>query len=140
MQPRKSPVEHLDLRAASGAISPDVPSKRPTARTSIHLIRVQLAEAKVGAIAVIQRFNSAAAASQHFHTLFLDGGCSFATGSEPIFHPTPAPTDEDVARVTAAVSRRVERVLRDHEPTVTQRRFEESAPALGAHAAAPARR
>jgi Putative transposase len=57
---------------------------------------------KTGAIAVIQPFNSAAAASPHFHTLFLDGVFSFAPGAAPLFHPTPAPRDEDVVRVVAA--------------------------------------
>jgi hypothetical protein len=44
----------------------------------------------------------------------LDGGaCSFPPGRKPVFHPTPAPTDEEVARVVAAVFRRVERALAD---------------------------
>ncbi|MDB4915875.1 MAG: putative transposase, partial [Gemmatimonadetes bacterium] len=34
---------------------------------------------------------------------------SFPGGSTPVFHPTPAPRDEDIARVAAAVCRRVER-------------------------------
>jgi hypothetical protein len=72
---------------------------------------------KTGAIAVIQRFNSAAAASPHFHTLFLDGVFAFVPGAAPMFHPMPAPHDEDVARVAASVFRRVERRLsaRDRE-------------------------
>jgi hypothetical protein len=80
---------------------------------------------KTGAVAVIQRFNSAAAASPHFHTLFLDGVFAFRPGAPPLFHPTPAPRDEDVARVAAAVFRRVERALAAREPDVGQRRFEE---------------
>ena len=47
-----------------------------------------------------------------------------------VFHPTPAPTDEDVARVVVAVFRRVERTLADREPDAAQRRFIESAPVL----------
>ena len=70
---------------------------------------------KTGAIAVIQRFNSAAAASPHFHTLFLDGVFAFRAGAAPIFHPTPAPRDEDVARVAASVFRRVERPQRGED-------------------------
>ena len=38
-----------------------------------------------------------------------------------------APTDEDVARVVAAVFHRVERVLADREPDAAQRRFMPSA-------------
>ena len=91
---------------------------------------------KTGAIAVIQRFNSAAAASPHFHTLFLDGVFSFAPGAAPVFHPTPAPCDEDVSHVAAAVCRRVERRLAAREPNAAKRRFEEDASAWCALAAA----
>jgi hypothetical protein len=55
-----------------------------------------------------------------------------------LFHPAPAPTDEDVARVVAAVFRRVERALADREPDAAQRRFIESAPVLAAVAEASA--
>jgi putative transposase len=55
-----------------------------------------------------------------------------------VFHPTPAPTDEDVARIVAAVFRRVERALADREPDTAQRRFIESAPVLAAAADASA--
>jgi Putative transposase/Transposase zinc-binding domain len=82
---------------------------------------------KAGAVAVVQRFNSALDASPHFHTLFLDGVYSFPVGSTPVFHPTPAPRDEDIARVAAAVCRRVERKLSEREPAAPQRHFEESA-------------
>jgi hypothetical protein len=85
---------------------------------------------KTGAVTVIQRFNSALGASPHFHTLFADGVYSFPVGRAPVFHPTPAPTDEDVARVAAAVFRRVERRLADREPAAVQRRFVEGAPVL----------
>ena len=85
---------------------------------------------KTGAVTVIQRFNSALGANPHFHTLFLDGVYTFPVGRAPVFHPTPAPTDEDVARVAAAVFRRVERRLTDREPGTVQRRFVEGAPVL----------
>jgi len=94
---------------------------------------------KTGAVTVIQRFNSAIDLSVHYHSLFLDGAYSFPPGREPVFHPTPAPTDEGVARVVAAVFRRVERVLADREPDAAQRRFIESAPVLAAVAEASAR-
>jgi hypothetical protein len=60
--------------------------------------------------------------------LFLDGVYTFPVGRAPVFHPTPAPTDEDVARVAAAVFRRVERRLADRESGAAQRRFVEDAP------------
>ena len=91
---------------------------------------------KTGAVTVIQRFNSALGANPHFHTLFADGVYSFPVGRAPVFHPTPAPTDEDVARVAAAVFRRVERRLADREPAAVQRRFVEDAPVLVALAEA----
>jgi hypothetical protein len=85
---------------------------------------------KTGAVTVIQRFNSALGANPHFHTLFLDGVYTFPAGRAPVFHPTPAPTDEDVARVAAAVFRRVERRLAEREPGAVHRRFVEGAPVL----------
>jgi hypothetical protein len=91
---------------------------------------------KTGAVTVIQRFNSALGANPHFHTLFLDGVYTFPIGRAPVFHPTPAPTNEDVARVAAAVFRRVERRLADREPGAVQRRFVEDAPVLAAMAEA----
>jgi hypothetical protein len=68
----------------------------------------------------------------------LDGVYSFPVGRTPVFHLTPAPADEDVARVVTAVFRRVERKLADREPSVDQRRFAESAPLLIALAEASA--
>jgi len=69
----------------------------------------------------------------------LDGAYSFAPGRKPVFHPTLAPTDEDVACVVAAVFRPVERVLADRAPDAAQRRFIESAPVLAAVAESPVR-
>jgi hypothetical protein len=94
---------------------------------------------KTGAVTVIQRFNSALDVSPHFHALFIDGVYSLAPGHNPLFHPTPAPTDDDVANIVAAIFRRVERKLADREPTARQRRFVEDAPLLVAMADASAR-
>jgi len=91
---------------------------------------------KTGAVTVIQRFNSALGANPHFHTLFLDGVYTLPVGRAPVFHPTPAPIDEDVARVAVAAFRRVERRLADREPGALQRRFVEGAPVLVAMAEA----
>jgi hypothetical protein len=77
-------------------------------------------------VTVIQRFNSALGANPHFHTVFLDGVYTFPVGRAPVFHPTPAPTDEDVARVAAAVFRQVEARLAEREPGAVQRPFESS--------------
>ena len=94
---------------------------------------------KTGAVTVIQRFNSAVDVSVHYHALFVDGVYTFPSSRKPVFHPTPSPTDEDVARVAAAVFRRVERALADHEPDAAQLRFAESAPILAEVAEAAAR-
>jgi hypothetical protein len=61
---------------------------------------------------------------------------AFRAGAAPMFHPTPAPRDEDVARVAASVFRRVERRLASREPSAAQRRFEEESPAWCALASA----
>jgi Putative transposase len=87
---------------------------------------------KTGAVTVIQRFNSALGASPHFHTLFLDGVYSFSLGRAPVFHPTPGPTDEDVARVAASVFGRVSRRLAAAEPSPTNENFVDAAPLLTA--------
>ena len=87
---------------------------------------------KTGAVTVIQRFNSALGASPHFHTLFLDGVYSFTLGRAPVFHPTPGPTDEDVALVAASVFRRVTRKLAGGEPSPAHQDFIETAPLLAA--------
>jgi len=90
-------------------------------------------------VTVIRRFNSALDVSPHFHVLFLDGVYSFAVAGQPVFHPTPAPRDEDIARIAAAVFRRVERKLADQVPGRAQRRFIEDAPLLLAMAEASTR-
>jgi hypothetical protein len=93
---------------------------------------------KTGALTVVQRFNSALDLSPHFHALVLDGVYSFPASKKPVFHPTPGPQDEDVAGVTAAVFRRVERKLNGREEPRAQRRFAEGAPLLLALAQASA--
>jgi len=74
-------------------------------------------------VTVIQRFNSALDVSPHFHVLFLDGVYSFGVAGRPVFPPTAAPRDDDIACIAAAVFRRVERKLADHAPGRAQRRF-----------------
>jgi hypothetical protein len=92
---------------------------------------------KAGAIAVVQRFNSALDASPHFHTLFLDGVYSFPVGSMPVFHPTPAPrtrTSRWLPPQSAAVSSASSQSARRPPRSATSRR----APNCGARS--PARR
>jgi len=93
---------------------------------------------KTGAVTEIQRFNSALDVSVHFHALVLDGVYSFPAGKKPVFHPTPSPSDEDVATVAARIWRRVERRLASYQQRASDRRFAEEAPLLLALAEASA--
>jgi hypothetical protein len=75
---------------------------------------------KTGAVTVIQRFDSALGLNVHHHSTFLDGVYSRqrtkgpgAGGWELVFHPTPAPRDEEVAAVVTRVCRAV---LNDDDP------------------------
>jgi len=73
-----------------------------------------------------QRFNSALDLSPHFHPCSVTGVYSFSARGQGVFHPTPAPSDDDVARVAAAVFRRVGKIV-DVSPR-QQRRFVKSGP------------
>jgi hypothetical protein len=65
-------------------------------------------EPRPAAVVAVQFYDSALRLNPHFHALVVDGvfvvpsGCDRAT-----FHPLPAPTDEQLARVTARIIRRV---------------------------------
>ena len=68
---------------------------------------------KTGGVTVIQRFGSALNLNVHFHTLMIDGVYELRLGGPPIFHPVPAPTDDEVAAIAGAVLRKVgEKVAR----------------------------
>jgi hypothetical protein len=64
---------------------------------------------KTGGVTVIQRFGSALNLNVHFHTLMMDGVYELHVGGSPIFHPVPAPTDDEVAAIARAVVRKVGR-------------------------------
>jgi hypothetical protein len=66
---------------------------------------------ETGAMTVIQRFGSSLALNVHFHTLAVDGVWAKQTDGSLLFHPLPAPSDEDVARIARAVCRKVQRLL-----------------------------
>jgi hypothetical protein len=76
---------------------------------------------------------------RHFHTLTLDSVYSFRPGAKPVFHPTAAPSDEELAEVVATVWRRVARKIVGHRPSTATRRLAEDAPVLEAMEAAAAR-
>ena len=75
--------------------------------------REGIADGQCGAITAIQRFGSALNINVHFHALVLDGVFSRpAPGAAPVFHPLPAPTDEEIAQILDEIHERVTRLLR----------------------------
>ena len=53
---------------------------------------------QTGSLTVVQRFGSSLNLNVHFHTVALDGVYAQQPGGGMLFHPLPAPSDEDVAR------------------------------------------
>ena len=92
-------------------------------------------EGRSGSLTVIQRFGSALNLNVHFHTLVLDGVFTSAAPDTVRFHPTPPPTDAEVARLLTVIRRRVLRLLGrrglGHEADAPQPVGEDS-PALAA--------
>jgi hypothetical protein len=67
---------------------------------------------ETGAVTAIQRANSDLRLSPHFHTLFLDGVYSAdRDGKGRMFHPAPAPTQEDIELLVERASGRILRFL-----------------------------
>src|SRR5262249_25453848 len=73
--------------------------------------RAGIADGRSGTVTVVQRFGSGLELNVHFHALGLDG--VFAPGVDGAlrFHRLPAPTDAGVARLVAAIARRIGRLL-----------------------------
>ena len=69
---------------------------------------------KTGGVTVIQRFGSAINLNVHFHSAMIDGVYRIPLDRSPVFHPVPAPTDEEVAVIVAAVCRKVTGKLARH--------------------------
>ena len=67
---------------------------------------------QTGSLTVVQRFGSSLSLNVHFHVVALDGVYAPRPDGSLLFHPLPAPTDEDVARLARAVCRKVTRYLR----------------------------
>jgi hypothetical protein len=70
---------------------------------------------KTGAMTVVQRFGSSLALNVHFHTLAVDGVWATRADGCLDFHPLPAPSDRDVARIARAVCRKVQRLTAHEE-------------------------
>ena len=65
-----------------------------------------------GAVAVIQRANSDLRCSPHVHAIFLDGlYAPDCDGKGFMFHPAPAPTQQDVEAIVERASKRILRFL-----------------------------
>jgi len=65
---------------------------------------------ETGAVTVIQRANSDLRLNLHLHTIFLDGVYSpDGDGKSQMFHPAPAPTQDEVETL---VGRAIKRILR----------------------------
>jgi hypothetical protein len=71
----------------------------------------KLRDAQCGAVSFVQRFGGALNLNVHFHTLVLDGVYAADATGALRFHPLPAPSDNEVERVTAQVARRLARLL-----------------------------
>ena len=67
---------------------------------------------ETGSITVIQRANSDLRLNPHLHTIFLDGVYSpDADGNGQMFHPAPAPTQDEVEALVGRTSKRILRFL-----------------------------
>jgi hypothetical protein len=66
---------------------------------------------QTGGLTVVQRFGSSLNLNVHFHVIALDGVYAEQTDGSVLFHPLPAPSDEDIARLACAVCRKVTRYV-----------------------------
>jgi hypothetical protein len=62
-------------------------------------------------LTVVQRFGSSLNLNVHFHVIAMDGVYAERPDGTMLFHPLPAPRDEDIARLARAVCRKVTRYL-----------------------------
>jgi hypothetical protein len=77
-----------------------------------HLADRGIPGGKHGAVAVIQRANSDLRCNPHVHAIFLDGlYAPDRDGKGFMFHPAPAPTQEDVEAIVERASKRILRFL-----------------------------
>ncbi len=67
---------------------------------------------ETGAVTVIQRANSDLRLNPHLHTIFLDGVYSpDPDGKGQMFHPAPAPTQDEIETIVGRASKRILRFL-----------------------------
>lgn len=75
-------------------------------RSKAQLIKAQ---SKTGSVTLIQRFGGSLNLNVHFHMLFLDG--SYEVSESATFHPTPAPSKEELTQVLDKIIKRLVRYL-----------------------------
>ena len=66
---------------------------------------------QTGSLTVVQRFGSSLNLNVHFHVIGIDGVYAEQSDGTMLFHPLPAPSDEDIARLARSVCRKVTRYL-----------------------------
>jgi hypothetical protein len=66
---------------------------------------------QTGMVTALQRAGGVLNANLHFHTLVLDGVFIEEPGDALAFHPTPAPSDAEVAAALATIRHQVQRLL-----------------------------
>jgi hypothetical protein len=100
---RRGPAALVVLGAFISAINSDL---RRRARKRKFCGRLQ-----TGSLTVVQRFGSSLNLNVHFHVIVMDGVYAEQPDGCMLFHPLPAPSDEDIARLARAVCRKVTRYL-----------------------------
>lgn len=70
-----------------------------------------------GAVAFVQRFDSALQLTPHFQLLLPEAAFEAVGGQPARLHPLPPPTDGEVERLTVRVARRVLALLRGRGET-----------------------
>ncbi len=79
-----------------------------------HLIQqagIERKDAATGAITLIQRFGSAANLNTHLHALVLDGVYQTSADSAPVFHPTAAPSIQQLQTLLGKIINRIMKLL-----------------------------
>ena len=61
---------------------------------------------QTGSLTVVQRFGSSLNLNVHFHVIAMDGLYAKQPDGSMLFHPLPAPSDEDIARLARSVQMR----------------------------------
>jgi len=58
---------------------------------------------QTGSLTVVQRFGSSLNLNVHFHVIAMDGLYAKQPDGSILFHPLPAPSDEDIARLALSL-------------------------------------